>query len=185
MLIRIRILFLTTLFCNSYSGFSQNIDDTKAFIVSKIESFTSAQYKSYCGYGDDYNRSDLAEVAGKSFDTSVQKRLLFYERDYLELGTMPFIYIFDVKGISGIETATQKSNSGNITYFELHISFKPGYFYQARTKDYQGQFINLDQVVAMILVNGPMEEVMRVKKALLHLCKLYGGSPLDDNLFKE
>lgn len=185
MMIRIRILFLTALLFRFNPSFSQNVDDTKAFIVSKIQSFTSAQYKSYCGYGDDYLRSDLIEVAGKSFDTSVQKRLLFYERDYLELGTMPFIYIFDVKGISGIETATEKSNSGDITYYELHISFKPGYFYQTRTKDYQGQLINRDEAVATILVNGPIEEVMRVKKALLHLCKLYGGSPLDDNLFKE
>lgn len=88
---------------------------------------------------------------------------------------------FDVKGIKSIHVKSEYFE-GELTTRKLVINMKEGYL--SKYRDAVGISIEEKYVTQIDIHTGmTLDQLEKLKKAFIHLCKLFGGSPIDDDMF--
>jgi hypothetical protein len=173
------IIFLFS-FC---SGFAQTIEQTKQYIMGKIESFPPIGSRTEALFADGALYGDAKNFTGVDFDKEIQSRLLIYVNTYI-VDNQPFgsiVYTFDVKGISTLNVSTELGNDGYTKYNVLNIHIKSRYICRSRVGKRDSQYKSLIQIP----LNLSIEELEKLKSSFIHLSILYGGNPVLDDLFNK
>lgn len=145
-------------------GYTQSIEETRRFIIETIEN------------------NSLKNHRLKAEFTPNTTILNHYRLNVDANGEINFSYnsAFAVDGINYIREGSEYQTCGTLAY-KILIYIKPGYF----RKEQLGttRLIKHPDFISIYL--DSRSELKRIKRALIHLCKLYGGTPREENLFSE
>jgi len=164
---------------------AQTEDQTIQYLKDIINSYPVATYTHECYSHNDFNIGDAKFLYGENFTEESYKHLFVYQRSLLtKNGIATFVHLMDIKEISSIKI-TQLDFGGGTIHNTLVLNFKPNSLCKKKIQIngvYSEQNINGKVEISLNLTIGDLEEL---KRAFLHLCELYGGSPANENLFEK
>ncbi|WP_146899746.1 hypothetical protein [Adhaeribacter aerolatus] len=168
-------------------GNAQTINETKEYIIDKVKVNPLKSYKTDAVFGDKILPHVVNIYAGEELKKDEQERIFIIEATLLHQGKPILVLLsaFDVKGINSVTVASQKNNNGR-EFNYLAINIKNDFLNKTITPKEGGQYEtqpNNNNGIVEIPVNLTKEGYDSLRKAFLHLCKSYGGSPLKDGLF--
>ena len=158
--IGILILFLTTAVCSSYA---QSEEETIEFLNAKLSA-----------YGAPMGNDPVSFKISMPIDSRSNKKIL--QIDMLVSQRLLETSKVHPEHINTVET--YRPEYGNLC---LKVVSAKGLI----LKKYSSETVERFYGDIRLPLQTTDEEVLRVKKALLHLLKLNGASLIDDNLFKD
>ncbi len=156
-------VFLIFIVCSKIS-LCQSIDETKDFIIQTIENNALIHYKTSAEF------------------TENSTILNYHNSNLKDDGTVRFVYnyAFDVAGIKYIIDGTEYTTGGNLVH-KITIYLNIGY--SASSELGTTGFAKYSDNISIYL--DSQDPLTKIKKALLHLCKLSGGLPSEEDLFED
>lgn len=168
-------------------GYSQSISETKDYIIDKIKTNSFSSYKIDAFFGNQILPIDLYTLSGKTLHKDEEDRIFIIDQGLMSEGKLLIknFWIFDVKGINSISVnRIRKANGDEYSYLVLNI--KNEFINRISSLEKDGSYEikdNNNNGKVEIAVDLSKEGYESLRKALLHLCKAYGGSPIKDGLF--
>lgn len=169
-------------------SFSQTKQETKDFIKREVETNSAKGVSfSYAYFKEDLSKEETEQLIQTTLLSDVYNNMFLIKRKryYPAEFEGAEVHIIDIRDIVTISIDEYASNKLWIRIYIRHKhSINAGYtYYESSKKGYKNDR-KIDDPAISIEVNN-RESAQRIKKAIIHLGKLYGITVTDgDNLFR-
>ncbi|WP_242926840.1 hypothetical protein [Pontibacter vulgaris] len=167
------------------ASYAQTISQTKAYIIDKIIVNPWDSQVMEAVFLDKLTIDQSKQLTGKILEEDEKERILSNNQIVEDLGKQIFavMYSFDVKGINSVTLSSQIHPKTGEKLNSLIISINESYLSVTKHKVFGGgnTYDRRDTIEIPLKLNEA--ELKLLKKAFLHLCKLYGGNPIKEDLF--
>jgi hypothetical protein len=181
----ILITLLTINFINTFS-FAQTAQDTKDFIRENIEANNPIPSYDNFVFFENILKPDADQLAGKKLSDDEFKYLFIYGRE-CHLGDdhsggiwLTIAECVDIRGITKVSTVR---NTGKDSYYSIKV-YLSGEYYSKKYDRGLGEDAKWLYLSNMeILIGDNSDAALKIKKAIIHLGKVYGITIKDGDLF--
>jgi len=167
--------------------FAQTVQDTKEFIIEQVKSNPPlSNYVNYIFFKDNILKWDADKLAGKTLSTQEFENLFIYSREvYYREGMTGWLWsvaeIIDIRDMRKVSIQKSNGNNGEV-FYSINIYLNDIYFntsYYSDKNKKENKYLD----VMKIVIGNNYEASVKIKKAIIHLGKLYGVTVIDGDFF--
>lgn len=165
---------------------AQSLKDTKDFLKNIIGvSEPLPNYDNAMLFFEDVLKSDADRLSGKTLTQEEYENIIIFGRDVYMNGREGWLFSHaecaDLRDLDKV-SIIKSENKGKYAYV-IVVYFKGNYYKKkyVRTMNSQPKYEYLEKM--NILINNDYEVALKIKKAIIHIGKLYGITVRDGDLF--